>query len=61
MPSSRQKAICPGAISRVSGGSASSKDPGMRARLLHGNREISGLPSASRAAGRTVKAGGRRP
>jgi transposase len=36
-------------------------DPGMHARLSHGNREISGSPAASRTAGRTVKAGGRRP
>jgi len=37
------------------------EEPGMRTRLSHGNREISALPSASRAAGRTVKAGGCRP
>ena len=36
-------------------------DPSMRARLTYGNREISGLLTASRAVGRTVKAGSRRP
>jgi hypothetical protein len=35
-------------------------EPGMRVRLSFGNREVFGLPLASRAMGRAVKAGGRR-
>ena len=44
------------AISRAGCGSASSEEPGMRVRLADGNREISGLPCASRARGRGVEA-----
>jgi hypothetical protein len=44
------------ALSQVTHNSASSEDPGMRIRLVNGNREISGLPYASRAWGRVVEA-----
>jgi transposase len=45
---------------RVPTGSAPSVDPGMYIRLLFGNREVSLSLHASRACGRTAKAGGRR-
>ena len=45
MPSSRQKATWSGALSRAPVSSASSVDPGMRARLPSGNREVSGPPA----------------
>jgi len=45
---------------RVPTGSAPSGDPGMYVRLLFGNREVSLSLLASRACGRTAKAGGRR-
>jgi hypothetical protein len=45
MLSSRQKAKRYAALARAAAGSASSEDPGMRARLAYGNREISVLPS----------------
>jgi transposase len=44
MVSSRQKAIWHAAYSRAAADSASSVEPGMRARLAHGNREISASP-----------------
>ena len=45
-----------GASSQAACGSASSEEPGMRVRLVIGNREISGLPYASQAWGRGVEA-----
>jgi hypothetical protein len=45
MLSSRQKAKRYAALTRAAAGSASSEDPGMRACLAYGNREISGPPS----------------
>ena len=47
MPSSRQKATCSGALSRAPDSSAPLLDPGMRARLSIGNREISGPPAVA--------------
>jgi transposase len=44
------------ASSQATGRSASSEDLGMRVRLALGNREISGLLTASRAVGRGVEA-----
>ena len=44
------------ALSQATCGPASSEEPGMRVRLVDGNREISGLPYASRAWGRGVEA-----
>src|SRR5690349_18649031 len=60
MPSSRQKATRSGASPRAPDGSASSVDPGMRARLSIGNREVSGLPppAGRRAAAELVEGRG---
>jgi hypothetical protein len=57
---SHSECRCP-SVGKGNERSAWSKDPGMRARLSPGNRGVSGSPTASRATGRTVKAGGRRP
>ncbi len=46
------------ALSQAQAGSAASEEPGMRVRLLCGNREISMPLAASRVVGRTVKAVG---
>jgi hypothetical protein len=56
MLSSRQKATRLIALMRAVSDSASSEEPGMRARLVYGNREISAPPPTGRVGGRMVKA-----